>query len=57
MLDVALTEQHPPEEQVSANVLRAVTEVMMNRPDEALRDLASPSVGDQHDAQLWRALA
>ena len=57
VLDVALTEEHPPEEQVSANVLRAVAEVMMNRPDDALRDLASPSVGDQHDAPLWRAIA
>ena len=57
VLDVALTEDRPPEEQVSANVLRAVAEVMMNRPDDALRDLASPSVGDQHDAPLWRALA
>ena len=57
VLDVALTEEHPPEEQVSANVLRAVAEVMMNRPEEALRDLASPSVGDQHDAPLWRGLA
>jgi tetratricopeptide (TPR) repeat protein len=57
VLDVALTEEHPPEEQVSANVLRAVAEVMMNRPDEALRELASPSVGDQHDAPLWRGLA
>jgi tetratricopeptide (TPR) repeat protein len=57
VLDVALLEQHPPEEQVSANVLRAVAEVMMNRPDDALRDLASPSVGDQHDAPLWRAIA
>ena len=29
----------------------------MNRPDDALKDLADPSVGDQHDAPLWRALA
>ena len=57
VLDVALTEDRPPAEQVSANVLRAVAEVMMNRPDDALRDLSSPSVGDQHDAPLWRALA
>jgi hypothetical protein len=38
-------------------VLRAVAEVMMNRPDDALKDLATPAVGDQHDAPLWRALA
>ena len=42
VLDVALTEDRPPEEQVSANVLRAVAEVMMNRPDDALQDLAEP---------------
>ena len=57
VLDVALTEDHLAEEQVSANVLRAVAEVMMNRPDDALRDLAGPVVGDQHDAPLWRAIA
>ena len=30
---------------------------MMNRPDDALKDLSDPAVGDQHDAPLWRALA
>jgi hypothetical protein len=34
-----------------------VAEIMMNRPDDALKDLADPAVGDQHDASLWRALA
>jgi hypothetical protein len=57
VLDVALAEDHPAVEDVSANVLRAVAEVMMNRPNEALKDLANPAVGDQHDAPLWRALA
>jgi tetratricopeptide (TPR) repeat protein len=57
VLDVALADDKAPVEGISAMVLRAVAEVMMNRPDEALRDLASPAVGDQHDAPLWRALA
>ena len=30
---------------------------MMNRPEDALGDLANPAVGEQHDASLWRALA
>jgi tetratricopeptide (TPR) repeat protein len=30
---------------------------MMNRPDDALKDLSDPAIGDQHDAPLWRALA
>jgi len=57
VLDVALADQRAASEQGSATVLRAVTEIMMNRPDDALKDLADPSIGDQHDAPLWRALA
>ncbi len=57
VLDVALTEQRPATEDISANVLRAIAEVMMDRPSDALRDLASPEIGEQHDAPLWRALA
>ena len=57
VLDVALADERNAAESVSALVLRAVAEVMMNRPEDALKDLADPSVGDQHDAPLWRALA
>ena len=57
VLDVALADDRAASEQGSATVLRAVTEIMMNRPDDALKDLADPSIGDQHDAPLWRALA
>ncbi len=57
VLDVALADDRTASEQGSATVLRAVTEIMMNRPDDALKDLADPSIGDQHDAPLWRALA
>ena len=57
VVDVALAEDHPAAEDVSANVLRAISEVMMNRPDDALKDLSNPAIGDQHDAPLWRALA
>jgi len=57
VLDVALADERHAAENVSAVVLRAVAEIMMNRPDDALKDLADPAVGDQHDAPLWRALA
>jgi tetratricopeptide (TPR) repeat protein len=57
VLDTALADQHSVAGDPSAYVLRAVTEVMMNRPEAALKDLANPAVGDQHDAPLWRALA
>jgi tetratricopeptide (TPR) repeat protein len=57
VLDVALRDDRPPAGVASATVLRSVAEVMMNRPEEALKDLAQPGIGDQHDAPLWRALA
>jgi len=57
VLDVALADEHATAEQTSAIVLRAVAEIMMNRPADALKDLSDPSIGDQHDAPLWRALA
>jgi tetratricopeptide (TPR) repeat protein len=57
VLDVTLADDRPSAEDVSATVLRAVAEIMMNRPEDALKDLADPAVGDQHDAPLWRALA
>jgi hypothetical protein len=57
VLDVSLAEDHATAEDVTGSVLRAITEVMMDRPDAALRDLANPSIGDRHDAPLWRAMA
>ncbi len=57
VLDVVLAEKRPASEDISAIVLRAIAEIMMNRPQAALTDLADPAVGDQHDAPLWRALA
>jgi tetratricopeptide (TPR) repeat protein len=57
VLDVSLAEDHATSEDVTGSVLRAITEVMMNRPDAALKDLAKPAIGDQHDAPLWRAMA
>jgi tetratricopeptide (TPR) repeat protein len=57
VLDAVLADERPTAEDVSATVLRAVTAIMMNRPEDALKDLAQPIVGDQRDAPLWRALA
>jgi tetratricopeptide (TPR) repeat protein len=57
VLDVVMAQQRPGTEDVTPRVLRAVAEVMMNRADGALKDLSDPTVGDQHDAALWRALA
>ena len=56
VLDVALADSPPTAEDSTPLVLRAVASIMMGRLDAALKDLAHPLVGNQHDAPLWRAL-
>src|SRR5262249_16421904 len=34
-----------------------VATVMLDRPDEALKILSSPQIGNQRDAPIWRAIA
>lgn len=57
VLDVAMADDRSTAEDGAALVLRAVANIMLNRPDEALRDLNNSVVGDNHDAPLWRAFA
>jgi tetratricopeptide (TPR) repeat protein len=57
VLDVVLADERVTAENPSPLVLRAVSNLMLNRPDLALKDLANPVVGNQGDAPLWRALA
>lgn len=56
VISVALSDQHGTDD-VTGNVLKAVANVMLERPDEALKDLANPTIGNQHDAPIWRAIA
>jgi tetratricopeptide (TPR) repeat protein len=57
VLDVALTKDLPKGEAAPALVLRAIANMLMGRPADALKDLANPAVGDHFDAPLWRSLA
>ncbi|MBI3705697.1 MAG: tetratricopeptide repeat protein [Rhizobiales bacterium] len=56
VLDVALADQRGNED-VTGSVLRAVANVLLSRPEEALKDLSYPAVGNQLDAPIWRAIA
>ncbi|HEY6022560.1 MAG TPA: hypothetical protein VIV34_00085, partial [Pseudolabrys sp.] len=56
VLDVALSDQRGSED-VTGSVLTAVADVMLDRPDDALKELAKPQVGNQQDAPIWRAIA
>jgi tetratricopeptide (TPR) repeat protein len=57
VLDVALKDNPPSAGDPVPLVMRAVANIMLGRPQEALKDLANPIVGNQLDAPLWRAWA
>jgi tetratricopeptide (TPR) repeat protein len=57
VLDVTLSDERATAEDTTSTVMRAVAELMLKRSDEALKDLSNPVVGNQHDAQIWRAVA
>jgi tetratricopeptide (TPR) repeat protein len=56
VLDVALADQ-PGGDDVTGSILRAVSEILVDRPGEAIKDLSAPRIGNQQDAGLWRGIA
>ena len=56
VVDFTLSQEHGSDD-VTGTVLKAVTNVMLDRPQAALKDLANPQVGNQLDAPIWRAMA
>jgi tetratricopeptide (TPR) repeat protein len=56
VLDVTLADQHGSDD-ITGSVLKAVANMMLDRPEETLKDLSNPQIGNQQDAPIWRALA
>ena len=57
VLDVAIADTPPTTNDSSCLVLRALANNLIGHPEQALKDLANPVVGSQHDAGLWRGMA
>jgi len=57
VLSVALGDQANGGDEVTGSILRALANVMLHRPEDALKDLASPDIGNQREAPIWRAMA
>jgi tetratricopeptide (TPR) repeat protein len=57
VLDTTIADERPTADDPTPLVLRAVASIMLGRSEFAMKDLANPVVGNQHDAQLWRGLA
>jgi tetratricopeptide (TPR) repeat protein len=56
VLDVVTADSRDSDD-VTGSVLKAVADLMLDRPDEALRELTPPQIGNQFDAAIWRAVA
>jgi tetratricopeptide (TPR) repeat protein len=57
VLDIALAESKPSQEDVGVLIVHAVASLLAGHPEQSLKDLASPAVGTNYDSQLWKALA
>ncbi len=57
VLSVALDDKANGGDEVTGSILRALANVMLHRPEDALKDLASPDIGNQKEAPIWRAMA
>src|SRR5581483_1381424 len=52
-----LTDPGPRSDEPVAVMVHAVASILCDRPGLALRDLASPAIGNNYDSQLWKAVA
>ena len=57
VLDLTLSEARPGQEDLSALIVHSVASTLMGRPEQGLKDLATPAIGTNYDSQLWKALA
>ena len=57
VLDLALGEAKPGQEDLSALIVHSVASTLIGRPEQGLKDLTSPAIGTNYDSQLWKALA
>ena len=56
VLDVALADQRGGDD-VTGSVLKAIANMMLDRNDEALKELSGAQLGEQQDVPVWRAIA
>jgi tetratricopeptide (TPR) repeat protein len=57
VLDLALADAKPGQEDPVALIVHSVASILVDRPGQGLKDLANPAVGGNYDSQLWKALA
>ncbi|MGX9426517.1 MULTISPECIES: tetratricopeptide repeat protein [Bradyrhizobium] len=55
--NLMLSESKRGAEDPAVLMIHAASSIMMGRPERALKDLASPLIGNGYDSQLWKGLA
>ncbi len=56
VIEVALADERGADD-ITGTVLKAIANVMLDRPTDAIKNLSNPQVGNQLDAPVWRAIA
>jgi tetratricopeptide (TPR) repeat protein len=57
LANLILSETKQGTEEAGVMMVRAVSGILIGRPDRGLKDLANPAIGNGYDSQLWQALA
>ena len=55
--ELILADPGPKMDEAVVLMVHAIASVLTGRPAEALKDLDTPSIGNNYDSQLWKALA
>ena len=55
--EAALADPNPKKDEALTLMIHAVASILIDRPDQGLKDLANPLIGSNYDSQMWQALA
>jgi tetratricopeptide (TPR) repeat protein len=55
--NLILSDADPRTDEAAVLMVHAVASILMGRPEQAMKDFASPVVGNNYDSQLWKGLA
>ena len=55
--EAALSDPNPKKDETITLMVHAVASILIDRPEQGLKDLANPAIGSNYDSQMWQALA
>jgi hypothetical protein len=55
--NLIISDGDPRTDQSAVLMIHAIASILMGRPDQGMKDLANPAIGNNYDSQLWKGLA